>query len=104
MVYDCVSIDDFKQIIAEGTTIVKFTAPWCTSCKFISLYYTTFEKRYSSIKYVQVNIEEIKDIRAIVDVFAVPSFYCFIDGKIVSYLVGANSSKLEEFVKKYAFI
>ena len=29
MVYDCVSIDDFKKIISEGTTIVKFRAPWC---------------------------------------------------------------------------
>lgn len=29
MVYDCVSVDDLKNIIAQGTTIVKFRSPTC---------------------------------------------------------------------------
>lgn len=51
-----------------------------------------------------MNVEEITDIRTIVDVFAVPSFYCFIDGTLTSYIVGGSASKLEEFVKRFASI
>ena len=63
-----------------------------------------FERRYRSLKYAQVDIEEISEVRTFVDVYAVPSFYCFSDGKLVSYMIGGNASKLDEFLHRHAVI
>lgn len=102
MVRQAASSKEFKEFIAQGTTVVDFTASWCGPCKMIAPFFEELSKTYTSVKFIKVDVDELEDITAEAGVSAMPSFFIYKDGVVVDQLVGAAKDKLEAMIKKYA--
>ena len=64
-------------------------------------YFDELSKKYTSIKFVKVDVDELDDIAAELGISAMPSFFVYKDGKIVDQMVGASKEKLECLIKKF---
>ncbi|RNA11463.1 cytosolic thioredoxin Trx1 [Brachionus plicatilis] len=102
MVRQIASVDEFKQVISQGTVVVDFYATWCGPCKMIAPFLEQLSKDYTSIQFIKVDVDELEEISSEAGVSAMPSFYVYKDGKVVDQLVGASKEKLEAMVKKFA--
>ena len=101
MVYECTSIQEFKELTAEGTVIVVFSVTWSGPCQIISIHFENFSKKYKSIKFVKVDVDEVKEITSQVELGAMPAFIIYKDGQSVDQIVAASPMNLEAFIKKH---
>lgn len=102
MVRQMASVEEFKQIINQGTVVVDFFATWCGPCKMIAPFFEQLSKDHPSLQFVKVDVDELEEISAEAGVSAMPSFFVYKDGKIADQMVGASKEKLEAMVKKFA--
>lgn len=102
MVKQIQSTEEFKETIKSGTVIVDFTATWCGPCKQIAPFFQELSEKYTNIKFVKVDVDELEDVTSEAGVSAMPSFYVYKDGEVAEKLVGASKDKLEDLVKKFA--
>ena len=58
------------------------------------------EKKYSTLKFYKVDVDDLGDIAAMNDIECMPTFILYKNGKEIERLMGANKEKLEELVKK----
>lgn len=102
MVNQVKSTNDFKEAVKSGVVLVDFYATWCGPCKMIAPFLEDLSKKYRSVKFIKVDVDELEDVAADAGVSAMPTFKLYKDGNAVDELVGASKDKLEELVKKYA--
>eukprot|EP00668_Euglena_longa_P011153 GGOE01013535.1.p1 GENE.GGOE01013535.1~~GGOE01013535.1.p1 ORF type:complete len:115 (-),score=33.43 GGOE01013535.1:139-453(-) len=94
---------EFDDCISENPlVIVDFTAAWCGPCQNIAPKFVEFSEKYTSAKFVKVDVDDNADTAQSEDINAMPTFIVYKDGKKVDELCGANPAKLEELIKKYA--
>lgn len=82
--------------------IKKKQAEWCGPCKIIAPHYETYSKKYTSIKFLKVDTDELDDIDTEIEIVATPTFFVYKNGKIIDQLIGSSYLKLEELLKKYS--
>ena len=102
MVFQPLSSEEFDNNVKEGIVIVDFTATWCGPCKMISPVFAELSTKYTSIKFLKVDVDELEEVSAKAGIEAMPSFFVYKNGIKVDELVGASSEKLEKLIKKYA--
>lgn len=78
-----------KAISASVPVIVDFWATWCGPCQFMLPIFTRMAKKYKTIKFARVNVDEAQGISQRYQVYAIPTFLVFKDGKLVDKAVGA---------------
>ena len=73
---------DFDKAIAEGTVVAMFHADWCPDCRFIDPFMPEVEKAYEGkIRFVAVDRDRFPELVERYDIFGIPSFVAFQDGK-----------------------
>jgi len=93
----------FDQMINGGKpVIVDFYTDWCAPCKMMS---PIFEKLYGTYSnrmlFGRLNVDENNAIATKYNVFSIPPFIIFSDGKPQDVLVGGVGEKgLEQFITK----
>ncbi|KAL2918183.1 hypothetical protein HK105_202110 [Polyrhizophydium stewartii] len=97
-----VGSSDFATAIQSGVVVVDFYATWCGPCKMISPKFHDFSNVYTTIKFIQVDVDDAPDVAENANIRAMPTFQVYKDGKMVDELVGADPSKLESMIKKFA--
>lgn len=50
---------------------------------------------------MKVDVDELADVVAFCEVYAVPAFYCYKDGVFIECFVGSNIQKIEAFIKRH---
>jgi thioredoxin 1 len=91
----------FRKILKDNVGVIcDFTATWCGPCKTISPVFDDFSKRYTSLAFVKVDIDQFQELASQYNVHAVPSFKLFLKENEVGEVKGADKSGLEQLIKR----
>ena len=95
---------NFDDVIASDTSVlVDFWATWCGPCQFMHPIFTRLAKKYKTIKFARVNVDDAQSVAARCGVYAIPTFIMFKNGQPVDKVVGAvGEPGLHMLVKKYS--
>ncbi|WP_400163720.1 thioredoxin family protein [Brevibacillus sp. TJ4] len=96
---------EFEQAINSGKlVVVKFFTDWCPDCHRIDPFMPDVEQAYSDrLEMVSVNRDVLPDLSQRLDVFGIPSFIAFKDGKeLVRFVskLGKSREEIEHFLDR----
>ncbi|MGG0717376.1 thioredoxin family protein [Robertmurraya massiliosenegalensis] len=93
------SMEQFEQLRNEGKHIFMFSADWCPDCRFIDPFLPELEEKYKDYTFIYVDRDQFIDLCAQVDVFGIPSFIAYGDGKELGRFVSKDRKTQEEIEK-----
>ena len=81
---------DFDQKKSENELLlVDFWAEWCGPCKSMHPIFSRMAKKYKSVRFARVNVDNAQDIAMRYGVQSIPTFIMFKNGEVVNTMVGA---------------
>ena len=81
---------NFDQEKAKnGLLLVDFWAEWCGPCKSMHPIFSRMAKKYKSVRFARVNIDNAQDIAMRYGVQSIPTFIMFKNGEVANTMVGA---------------
>ena len=93
---------ELEEKLAEGKYVLFFTADWCPDCRFIKPAMPEIEEEFSDFNFIQVDRDENIDLCQELDVYGIPSFIVYEDGKEVDRFVNKDRKtrkEVENFLK-----
>ncbi len=91
--------DNFDSFIdSHHLVVVDFYATWCGHCKKISPIIDAWAHSHEDIEFLKVDIDKFHDLAVEYGVKSMPTFFFFVDGKIVDKVIGANRDKIEDII------
>ncbi|MFE5278795.1 thioredoxin family protein [Bacillus cereus] len=99
------SLEQFEQFRNEGKHIFMFSADWCPDCRFIDPFLPELEEKYQDYTFIYVDRDQFIDLCAQVDVFGIPSFIAYGDGKELGRFVSKDrktKEEIEQFIEGLA--
>lgn len=92
-----------KAVGGETPVIVDFWATWCGPCQFMLPIFTRLAKKYKTVRFARVNVDDAQGISQRYEIYAIPTFVVFKNGKPVDKAVGAvGEPGLHMLAQKYA--
>ncbi len=99
------SYQQLKSIInSSKNVVIKFYADWCQPCKGFAPIYSQIsnEPRYSSITFVDVNIQQNSEITNMYGVRSLPTTILVKDQNVVGTVSGAkDAAQFKNILKSY---
>ncbi len=95
---------NFDDVVSSDVPIlVDFWATWCGPCQFMLPIFSRLAKKYRTIKFARVNVDDAQSVAARYGVYAIPTFLMFKNGQVVDKAVGAvGEPGLNMLVQKYS--
>jgi len=97
-------LTEFEAAIAEGTVVAMFHADWCPDCRFIEPFMPEVEKKYEDkIRFIAVDRDQFPELVDRYDIFGIPSFVAFTNGKETVRFVSKlrkTREEIEEFLDR----
>ncbi|MBM6786997.1 thioredoxin family protein [Ligilactobacillus salivarius] len=93
---------ELEEKLAEGKYVLFFTADWCPDCRFVKPAMPEIEEEFSDFNFIQVDRDENIDLCQELDVYGIPSFIVYEDGKEVDRFVNKDrktKKEVENFLK-----
>ena len=81
---------------SKGNYVLFFTAGWCPDCAFIKPAMPEIEAENSKFEFIQVDRDEYIDQLLEWDVYGIPSFVVYQDGKEIARLVNKDRKTKDE--------
>ena len=86
---------DIRTIIQnEPKVVVKFFAEWCAPCKLMNIILNEIENSIDDVVFIDVDAEKELSLVNEYNVYSVPTFIKFVNGKEVGRKVGFIPQKL----------
>lgn len=94
---DIKTSEEFENAIKDNeAALVYFSTPQCNVCKVLKPKIKDFlEENYPKIKMFYVDCEELKDVSAQNQIFAVPTIIVYLDGK--EFIRKSRNINMSEF-------
>jgi thioredoxin 1 len=95
---------NFDEIVdGNRPVLVDFWATWCGPCQFMLPIFDKLAKKYGNkITFGRLNVDDNQGVAMRFDVYAIPTFIVFMNGKAIDRAVGAVGEKgLEGLLQKY---
>lgn len=96
------SMDEFRQMRENGKHIFMFSADWCPDCRVIEPILPEIEEKYHQYIFIYVDRDQFIDLCSELDIFGIPSFLAFEDGKELGRLVSKDrktKAEIESFIE-----
>lgn len=90
------SIEQFETIKNSGKHVFLFSADWCPDCRVIEPVLPEIEAKYPQFSFIYVDRDKFIDICINLDIFGIPSFVAFEDGKELGRFVSKDRKTQEE--------
>ena len=92
-----------QSITGDVPVIVDFWATWCGPCQFMLPIFTRIAKKYKTIRFARVNVDNAPGISQRYGVYAIPTFLVFKNGELVDKAMGAvGEPGLNMLAQKYS--
>ena len=95
------SKDQFEQLKNDERTIFMFTADWCPDCRVIEPFLPVIEVDYPEYTFISVDRDKFIDLCTEHDIFGIPSFLAFNEGKELGRFVSKDrktQTEIEAFL------
>ena len=92
--------DQLIETIGNGKVVLFFTADWCPDCRFIKPAMPEIEQDFSDYTFYEVDRDENIDLAAELNVFGIPSFIVYDNGKEIGRFVNKDrktKQQVEDF-------
>ena len=93
--------DQLIETIGNGKVVLFFTADWCPDCRFIKPAMPEIEQDFSDYTFYEVDRDENIDLAAELNVFGIPSFSVYDNGKEIGRFVNKDrktKQQVEDFL------
>ncbi|UII55224.1 thioredoxin family protein [Cytobacillus spongiae] len=95
------SIEQFQEMRDNGKHIFMFSADWCPDCRVIDPVLPEIEAKFNEYVFIYVDRDNYIDLCMDMDIFGIPSFVAFEDGKELGRFVSKDrktQEQIEEFI------
>lgn len=94
-----ISYEELKKELETGKTVIKFYADWCGPCNMLKPVYKAVSEETEGITFIEVNIDENREVTNEFGVKNIPSLFLVKDGEVIKSNAGfLPNPKLKEFV------
>ncbi len=93
--------EQLLQTISEGQYVLFFSANWCPDCQFIKPAMPEIERDFPDFKFLAVDRDDNLSLAADLNIFGIPSFVVYCDGKEIGRLVNKDrktKQQVEDFL------
>ena len=93
--------DQLIETISNSKVVLFFTAGWCPDCRFIKPAMPEIEQDFSDYTFYEVDRDENIDLAAELNVFGIPSFIVYDNGKEIDRFVNKDrktKQQVEDFL------
>ena len=93
--------DQLIETISNSKVVLFFTADWCPDCRFIKPAMPEIEQDFSDYTFYEVDRDENIDLAAELNVFGIPSFIVYDNGKEIGRFVNKDrktKQQVEDFL------
>ncbi|WP_026693623.1 thioredoxin family protein [Peribacillus kribbensis] len=96
------SMEQYEELKNQGKTIFLFSADWCPDCRFIEPFLPEVEEKFPEFTFVYVDRDDFLEVCAANDVFGIPSFVAYEEGKVLGRFVNKDrktQEQIESFIQ-----
>ncbi|WP_066195067.1 MULTISPECIES: thioredoxin family protein [Gracilibacillus] len=93
---------EFDQLKNNEKVIYLFSADWCPDCRVIEPIMPEIAEKYPDYEFIYVDRDPFIDICAANDIFGIPSFLAFDQGKELGRFVSKDrktQAEIEQFIE-----
>ena len=94
------TVEQFNELRNNGKHIFMFSADWCGDCRFIDPFLPDIEANYNEYTFVHIDRDQFIDLCVELNVFGIPSFIAFDEGRELGRFV-SKDRKTQEDIEQF---
>ncbi|SDQ41930.1 Thioredoxin [Virgibacillus subterraneus] len=93
------TVNEFNDLINKDNIIALFSADWCPDCRVIEPVLPEIEQVFPEYTFILIDRDQFIEICQQYDVFGIPSFIAFKDGKEAGRFVSKDRKTKDEIIE-----